>query len=154
MGQAIAKLNYSHEAMIDLIVANPQISQGMLAQYFGYSQSWVSQVMSSDAFKQALKARQKEIINPALTLTVEERFESATKMALDIAHEQLALRDKRFALKLLEVGGRIVGTKMTPQTAVQNNFVVQLPAKAASVAEWASSHDPAPSALPPPDKPQ
>ena len=35
---SIARVKYSHDAMIDLIIANPMIPQGQIAQHFGYTQ--------------------------------------------------------------------------------------------------------------------
>ena len=39
--QVIKKLSYTHDAMIDHLVANPAISQGQLAGLFGFTQGWV-----------------------------------------------------------------------------------------------------------------
>lgn len=133
------KVNYTHDAMIDTIIANPRISQGELARQFGYTQPWVSQIMSSDAFKVALRARSKEIVDPVLVASIEERFESVTKQALAIAEQRLAQGNDRFALKMLDVGSKLLNRGNTGVN-IQNNFVVQVPAKSATVDEWAAAH--------------
>ena len=59
---AIQKVNYSHDGMINLILANRGITQNAIAAHYGYSASWVSQVMSSDAFQAKLAERAAEIM--------------------------------------------------------------------------------------------
>ena len=76
--------------MIDLILANPGVSQGVIAATFGYSQSWVSQVIASDAFQSALSARAKEVVDPTLLATVQERFEAIVRRSQDILMEKLS----------------------------------------------------------------
>jgi hypothetical protein len=85
------KLRYTHEAMVDILVAHPVISQNELATAFGYTPSWISTVLSSDAFKERLAARRDEVVNPVLLATVEERFEAVTKRSLEVLQEKLAL---------------------------------------------------------------
>ena len=71
---AIDRVKYTHDAMIDLIIAQPAISQGELAKHFGYSQPWVSRIMNSDAFLARLAQRKAEIVDPQLTLSVDEKL--------------------------------------------------------------------------------
>lgn len=138
---APAKVSYTHDAMIDTIIANPRISQGELAALFGYTQPWVSQIMSSDAFKAALRARAREVVDPVLVASIEERYEAATRQALDIAHTKLAQGNERFALKMIDAGARLLSARKQG-VAIQNNFVVQVPCKAPSAEEWAATHGP------------
>lgn len=88
--QPIQKLNYSHKAMIDLIIANPGISQNQIAATFRYSPSWVSQVMSSDSFQAAFAARSAEIVDPVLKMTANERFEALVRRSQEILLEKLS----------------------------------------------------------------
>ena len=62
------KIRYSHDGMIDMIVAEPWISQNELALRFGYTASWVSTIMTSDAFKAKLELRKDEIVDPVLRM--------------------------------------------------------------------------------------
>src|SRR5450755_4533251 len=81
---AVAKLNYSHDGMIDLIIANRGISQNEIAKRFGYSASWVSQVMTSDAFQARLAERTLEIIDPTLRATVEQQLKGILARSMEI----------------------------------------------------------------------
>jgi hypothetical protein len=130
-GPLKGKLNYSHKAMIDLILASPGISQNALAAHFGYSASWVSTVMSSDAFQMAFAERANEIIDPSLRLTVEERFKGMVARSMEILMEKLSLPahqvPDQLALRAFELSSRAAGygAKAEP-VAVQVNVANHL----------------------------
>lgn len=86
---AIEKVSYSHDKMIDLIIANPRIKQDHLAQYFGYTPAWVSRIMSSDAFRLRMEQRREELVNPIITATLEERFADLALRGAAIMQEKL-----------------------------------------------------------------
>lgn len=83
-------VNYSHQAMIDLILSCPGISQNDLASHFGYSPSWISTIMASDAFGAQLAKRRAEVIDPILTATVEDKFKGILSRSADILLDKLA----------------------------------------------------------------
>lgn len=110
---AIAKISYSHEAMIDLIIAHPGISQNALAQHFGYTASWISQIISSDTFQSALAKRREQLVDPVIAAEVETQFKSLVSRSLDILHQKLnrpAIEiPDNLALRALEIGSRAAG---------------------------------------------
>lgn len=140
----VAKLNYSHKAMIDEIVKNPHVSQGSLASIFGYTPGWISQVIATDAFQAALAERKNEIIDPVLRATVEERLKGLVLQSIDKLmtkmegnpSDDLTLGVLTAATKALGYGAKNIGP------VINNQFVVQVPAKAVSSAQWASDHAP------------
>lgn len=145
----IKKVRYTHDAMIDFIIVNPAASQRELAALFGYTESWISQVMSSDSFKARLEARKKEVTDPLLIQSVEERLEGVTRQALEVLGEKLEVtRSAELAAKVLDISTRALGYGARDRTQVQVNaqFVVALPPKANSGQEWQAEHSP----LPPP----
>jgi hypothetical protein len=109
----IAKMNYSHKAMADLIIANPGISQNSIAAAFGYSASWVSTVMSSDAFQAYLATRSEELVDPTVRASVEERFKGMVARSLAVLEEKLnrptSLISEQFALRSFELSTRAAG---------------------------------------------
>lgn len=142
----IGKTRYSHEAMIDLIISNPRITQNELATEFGYSVGWVSRVMGSDAFQAALARRRDEVTDPFLVASMEEKFRGVVDQSLNILMDKLAVTQSAdLALKTAELGVKALGfgARTDKSTNVQNNFVVQLPPKAASASDWADRHAPA-----------
>ena len=110
---AIQKVAYNHQAMIDMILANPAISQNALAAHFSLTPSWVSQVMVSDAFQSELAKRREEIIDPMLRATVEQNFKALVSRSLDILQQKLnkpaAEIPDQLALRALEIGSRAAG---------------------------------------------
>jgi hypothetical protein len=131
--QAIAKVSYSHEAMIDLIIANPGISQNAIAAKFGLTPSWVSQVIVSDTFQSALAKRRAEVVDPLLIATVKENFEALVNRSLDVLQQKLnrpAIEiPDNLALRALEIGSRAAGygakdpgAAATPATPLEVNI--------------------------------
>ena len=112
----IPKMRYSHEAMADLILANPWLQQNQIAAYFGRTAGWVSTIITSDAFQSLLASRRAELFDPELRVTLEERFKALTAQSLKVLQEklcrpasevpdQLALRAAELGAKALGIGG-------------------------------------------------
>ena len=67
-------LTYTHQAVIDEILANPLIERKELAEKFGVSENWMKKVINSDAFQTVLDKRREQIVNPIISQTVQERL--------------------------------------------------------------------------------
>lgn len=107
----IAKVNYSHLAMIDLILANPGISQNDLAVHFGYSPGWISNVMAADAFQAALAARRAQLIDPVIVASIEERARGMMIQSHEVLTKELekpAVKPE-VALRCFELGAKVLG---------------------------------------------
>ena len=139
---AIQRVKYTHDALIDMIIANPAVSQGQLATAFGYTQGWLSRVMNSDAFQARLAARKMEVVDPQLVLSIDEKLRALASKSLDVVLDKLAVtQNPDTALKALEVTSKALGYGARQQNLnVQQNFVVALPSKAASAEEWVAAH--------------
>lgn len=120
-GQPICKVRYSHQDMADAIIANPTITQNELAKRYGYTAPWVSQVINSDAFQAYLAARKAEIVDPTLTMTVEERVRGVTNRALDVMQEKLSLPAEmisdELAIRAAQMGTKALGMGNAPPPA-------------------------------------
>lgn len=141
--KAIAKISYTHDAMIDLIINEPQLSQQQVAERFGYTAAWVNRVFCSDAFQARLAARRKEIVDPTLVASVEERLKGLSMLATDVITEKLAAtRNTDLAMKALEVSSRALsfGARKDNLQGSVFNFVVALPPKIVDANEWAAQH--------------
>lgn len=142
---AIARVKYSHDAMIDLLIADPKISQGKIAEIFGYTQAWVSRVMCSDAFNARLAERKTEMVDPVIRMTIEEKFRAATTKSLEIVMDKLEkVPNVDTAFKMMEIGVKALGLgARQANVSVQNSFVVALPGKSDTAKSWAAEHGPA-----------
>lgn len=141
---AIARVKNPHDAMIDLQLAKPGITQNELAKCLGYTVPWVSRVVNSDAYKARLAQRKQEIVDPILADTIEERFRGVVSQSLEIVANKLeATQSAELALKALDIGTKALGYGARDRgPTVQNSFVVHLPQKAESAQAWASQHAP------------
>ena len=128
----IQTVRYTHDALIDMIVARPDISQGALADMFGYTQSWVSTIMASDAFKERLAARREELIDPILLTTAKDRLEALTIRSLEVLQEKLAapvaLVSDDLALRAAALGAKgVFAQKVEAQVNVKGSVVQMTP---------------------------
>lgn len=145
----IAKVRYTHDAMIDVILANPTVKQTELAEMFDRSNGWVSLIVQSDAFKARLAERKAELVDPLITASVENRLSAVAAKSLELIQEKLeqplankmlsedfVLQTAKMATAALGYGARPQNTGQTTNVAV----VVQVPPKAASAQEWANTY--------------
>lgn len=138
----IVRVTYTHDAMIDVLIANPTISQTELGAKFGYTKGWVSRVLGSDAFQARLAKRKDEIVNPELVQNFEERLQGLANQSLDVIQRKLEATDSSdLAVKALQLSTTALGFGARPQNIAQqtNNYVVALPAKIENEAEWAQT---------------
>ncbi len=107
---AIAKVGYTHDKMIDLIIANPRAKQDDLAALMGYTPGWVSRVVNSDSFKLRMAQRRAELIDPLIVASLEERFKALAIRGAEILQEKLdqpaAVVSFNDAAKALELGAK------------------------------------------------
>ena len=139
---AVARVSYTHDAMIDLLIANPAISQNAIAQHFGYSVAWVSRIRNSDAFLARLAERKADIVDPTIIATVEEKFRAVAAKSLDIVLEKLELAPSfSDALDAATLASKALGFGARERNlAVQQNFVVAMPGTAPNATTWAQRH--------------
>ncbi len=109
----VDKVRYTHEAMIDLMISNPGISQNAIAKHFGYSASWVCTILASDAFQMQLAARRHELVDPQITASIEERFKALANASVDRLLEHLTQpavqSDPEVMIKAAALGAKALG---------------------------------------------
>lgn len=142
----ILKTNYTHDALIDAILANPEMTQRQFAGIFGYSETWLSIVMNSDAFKEKLVERREEVVDPILKATIQDRLNAVANKSLDnilqSMHDKPA--DMKTATKALELTTRALGfgAKTAPTVQLTIQPVAVVPAKSISSDDWMQSFNP------------
>jgi hypothetical protein len=139
---ALRRVHYTHDAMIDLLVSNPGMSQNQLAAHFGYSVPWISRIINSDAFQARLAVRKGDLVDPALLLTVEERLTALCDQSLNIVMDKLeSTKNIDTAMKALELSTKALGFgARKSNVTLQQSFVVALPSKVVDSGEWAERH--------------
>jgi hypothetical protein len=108
---AVAKMNYSHDDMIDYIITHPGCKQNDLAARYGYTPSWISNVMASDAWQSKMAKRRAELVDPTLVATIEERFAALADRSLTRLMEKLDAPtvSDNVVLKAVELGAKALG---------------------------------------------
>jgi hypothetical protein len=135
----IIKVSYSHQALIDIIISNPMVTQREMAARFGYTESWISSVIASDSFQEVLNLRREEIIDPVIKASIEERFKALVIESQRILMKKLEVtQDPELALGVLNGASKALGYGVRNPTVQNNNYVVLMPVKAKSSEEWAS----------------
>lgn len=143
----LTKISYTHDALIDLVIASPGVSQNELARHFGYTPGWVSQMMSSDAFKARLTTRKAELVDPILVASVTENLEAVAQRSMVLLQEKLdsvaVPPSADVLLKALEISTRALGYGARG-AAVQINqqFVALVPEKSADAQTWEGKYAP------------
>lgn len=139
----LARVRYTHDAVIDEILVNPAISQGELARRFGYSQTWMSIVINSDSFQERLAERKAQLTDPVLQASINDRLDAIARRSLDRLIERLDSPAAQIrTADLVAIAKLGVGDKNTrpagPQ--VQNNlYVVAVPPPAPDSKTWISN---------------
>ncbi len=83
------KCEFSHSAVIDALVVNPRLRLKDLSQMFGYSEGWLSVVLSSDTFRVALRQRKIEVLDPTMLATLEDHYKALAMRSVAILQEKL-----------------------------------------------------------------
>lgn len=107
----LQKVRYTHQDMIDFIIAHPWASQSQIATRYGYTPGWISNVLASDAFQAAMAKRKDEIIDPELKASIEERFRALVIRSQQVLMQKLEASQvsDNVALRALELGARALG---------------------------------------------
>lgn len=120
----IAKLNFSHEAIIRFMLENPNVTQNEVAAHFGYSVSWISIIVHSDAFR----AKWKEMSGRADELVLADipaKMRGVASLAIEalgdqvqIAAENPNILNRSFLLETSETLLSKLGYGAKPQAGI------------------------------------
>lgn len=106
-----AEIPYSHEALIQIAIDNPNWTPLKLAQHFGQTPGWLSSVVASDEFQLMLDPVRKLVKQTFLTATLEERFRGLTLRSMEVLQQRLddpKIQDAT-VLKAAELGIKALG---------------------------------------------
>ncbi len=143
------RVNYTHEAMADYIIANPSATHGQIADVFDVSVAWVGRIINSDGFQAYLAARRTELTDPILAHTIEDQLRGLVSQSVEVITEKLEkTRNPEIALQALELGSKALGFGARDRALqINNSFVVALPSPAPSSQAWADHYAPQPKVI-------
>lgn len=141
------KVSYTHDAMIDAMLANPKITGRELAEMFDYTEGSISVIRNSDAFLARYAERKKDLVDPVIVASVEDRLRAVADASLEKVLERLQspikapddflLQSAKLATAALGYGARPTGGQQVQQNVA---VVIQVPPKITSSSDWASAH--------------
>lgn len=133
----IKTVRYSHDAIIDIILANPFASQGEIARESGYTQAWLSIIINSDAFKERMAERKAELRDPAIRASIEDRLDAVARRSLDKIMDKLDQPGQMKTMELVAIAKLGAGDRANRPAVPQNSlYVVHLPAPAQNSSDW------------------
>ncbi len=127
----IQRISHTHDQIMNWLISNPEASLRECADYFQYSQAWLSQIIHSDVFQAKLKERQDEVF-----VQVAQGIPSKLSALADVAITKVAealekSEDGRFAVDVFDKAMHRLG--YAPNSArnpgpgaviQQNNFFI------------------------------
>lgn len=139
-GKGIQKTGYSHEMIADFILANPRCTQKEIGERFGYTQAWVSQILSSDSFRSFFSERRGQLLDPIVMASLEDMMSGVMRQSLGIVQEKLVedakVKKTDLAVKMIELGSRAAGYGARSAQVQVNNYVALIPPKANDAQGW------------------
>ena len=135
----LQKLSVKHDAIMQWLIANPQLSLSTCALQFNITQAWLSTIIHSDIFqskyKELLQGQYDERILP-----LRDKLVGVTARALDRVSEKLdTCEDAELLLDVANKGLKALGFGSGPKVAIQNNFGAPPTRSAVTPGELASA---------------
>jgi hypothetical protein len=145
--QEITRIRYTTDAIIDTLIARPEITQRELCEMFGYkSYASMSIIVNSAAFKHRLAERKAELVDPLISATVEDRLSAGANLAMEKLIERIqtnAPMSNGDLIRLTEVATKGLGMgPVSKAPAIQQNlYVIPAPPVTKTSKEWVEAVD-------------
>lgn len=144
----LGRLSITHEAIMDWLLANPGKGQmRKCAEYFGFTRSWLSSIIWSDAFQAKLRDKKEQIFEETV-LPMRDQMNGVAQRALERLGEKVEVIDDPKVLtdvadKMLHRLGYAPKVDAAPgtQNNTQNNFYAVSPDLLAAAREKAKKGD-------------
>lgn len=86
----IAQLSNAHHAIMEYLMVHPNVSLGAVAKEFNYTQAWLSCVINSDCFQDALKEKRDVLFHHTI-LPIKDKMVALASRSLDRMLERIPL---------------------------------------------------------------
>jgi len=121
----IAEMSFSHHAIIDWMLSNPDALLADCAKAFGYTQPWLSTIIHSDAFKAEFSRRRGQL-DEHIAHGIHAKMAAVSKKALDHLEELLDGADTLDPRLVLDIADRTLHRQgYAPSKAGVNIFAQQ-----------------------------
>ena len=140
----LKRVRTTHDALVDLILAAPELTQRQLAEKLGRTPQWVYLTINSTVFQERLAERKTELLDPTIMASLEDKLGAVAARSAELLLEKLNMAtDVSDLTASLNVATRALGygAGKTTNNSV-TNFVVALPPKEASQEDWLNKYSP------------
>lgn len=97
----VKRMRYWHEYVIDLMLTNPQLTQGQIAAMLNRSEAWLSRIVNSDMFRAQYEAR-RFALNAEVDVSITEKLQSLADIALDQMTERVVQQGNSLPMGVLQ----------------------------------------------------
>ena len=101
----IAEMSFSHHAIIDWMLSNPDALLADCAKAFNYTQPWLSTIIHSDAFKAEFSRRRAQL-DEHIAHGIHAKMAAVSKKALDYLEDYLQGTDEKDPRLVLDIADR------------------------------------------------
>lgn len=84
------KASFSYEKLADTLIINPRLSGKELSALFGYSETWLSIIIHSDAFKVVMQRRKGDLVDPILRASLEDHYKALAARSCHVLMDKLS----------------------------------------------------------------
>lgn len=85
----LERLNHRHDAIILWLLSHPDRPQADCAEYFGYTQAWLSRIIHTDMFQAAYRAKAEELGVPT-ALAMKEKLLGLADVVVEATTQRIA----------------------------------------------------------------
>lgn len=122
----VAKVSIKHDAILDVLVANPTLRRSEVAAMFGVTVPWLSTIIHSDVFQEKLRERQDLVFDVAVIRPIQDKLLGMANQTVERLMEAVQFESDPktlntildTTLKNLGYGQKSVGAPVNQQ----NNF--------------------------------
>ena len=99
------------DELIEWLIAHPGASHAEIGAAYGRTAGWFSTVLVMEEFQLAINPRRAEINNPAVTSTIEQRFQALLVRSIDVLQTKISVPspNAEFSLEVAKLGVRALG---------------------------------------------
>jgi hypothetical protein len=107
-------LSYTIDSIIDYLLLHPDASPVDVAKEYKRPRQWFLTLLASDRFQDALDPIRHQLLDPAITSTMEERFRALALHSLNVMHSKLDHPEVTdfMVVKAAEIGVKALGLGM------------------------------------------
>lgn len=141
----LQRVRTTHDALVDLILMRPELTQKELARELGRTPQWVYLTINSTVFQERLAARKTELVDPTILATIDDKLQAVASKSMDLLLEKINITTETSdLLSAVSIATKALGYgagRNINQTNIAN-FVVALPPKAENSSNWLNEHRP------------